>query len=85
MRKFGIGLLVISFVPWIAAIAVPFLALPLAQKATIAAILFGVAEVMFWVGVLIVGKEVADRYRFSFKSWFNPRYVWRKVRRIGRR
>jgi hypothetical protein len=40
---------------------------------------------MFWVGVLIVGKEVADRYRFSFKSWFNPRYVWRKVRRIGRR
>jgi hypothetical protein len=85
MRKLGVGLLVISFVPWIAAIAVPFLALPLAQKATIAAILFGIAEVMFWVGVLIVGKEVADRYRYLFKSWLDPRYVWRKVRRIGRR
>jgi hypothetical protein len=81
MRKFGVGLLVISFVPWFVAIAVPFLALPLAQKATIAAILFGMAEVMFWVGVLIVGKEVADRYR----QWLNPRYVWRKVRRISRR
>lgn len=77
MRKVGIGLLIVSFVPWGLAFAIPFMALPLSQKAAIAAALFIVAEVMFWIGVLIVGKEVADRYR----QWLNPRFIWSRMRR----
>ncbi len=77
MRKLGIVLIIASFVPWLSAFAVPFLALSATQKITIAPILFGVGEVMFWIGVLIVGKEVADRYR----RWLDPRFVWRKLTR----
>lgn len=81
MRKIGIGLIIASFVMWLPTLAVPLLAVSIGQKAAIASILFIIGETMFWLGVLIVGKEVADRYR----QWFNPRYVWRRIRRSKRR
>ncbi len=77
MRKLGIGLIVGSFLPWVAVAAAPFLALSIAQKAILIPVLLGTAEVMFWIGILLVGKEVAERYR----RWLNPRYLWKKIRR----
>ncbi|NDJ17605.1 transporter suffix domain-containing protein [Myxacorys almedinensis] len=40
MRKVGIGLIIVSFVPWGLAFAVPFMRLPLSQKAATAVALF---------------------------------------------
>ncbi|MBC7824507.1 MAG: transporter suffix domain-containing protein [Candidatus Parcubacteria bacterium] len=76
MRKIGIGLILVSFLPWIAVAALPFLALSIGQKAVLIPILIGSAEVIFWIGILVVGKEVAERYR----RWLNPRYLWERIR-----
>lgn len=78
MRKLGIGLILVSFLPWVAVAAAPFLALSIAQKAVLIPVLIGIAELMFWIGILMVGKEVAERYR----RWLNPRYLWEKIRRL---
>lgn len=80
MKKLGIGLILVSFLPWLVVAAAPFLALSIAQKAVLIPVLIGVAELMFWIGILIVGKEVAERYR----RWLNPRYLWERIRRSFR-
>lgn len=80
MKKLGVGLIVMSFLPWIAVAVAPFLALSIAQKAVLIPVLIGSAEVIFWIGILIVGKEVAERY----KRWLNPRYLWERIRRLFR-
>ena len=64
-QKLGFGLIIVSFVPWVAILFVPSLALTLAQKAALASILAIIAEVIFWLGILIVGKEAATKYRQS--------------------
>ncbi len=64
MQKLGLGLMIISFLPWlIIAVIVPFLPIPLAQKALLVPALLVFAEVLFWLGVLLVGKEVVQKYR----------------------
>ena len=63
MQKLGLGLIIVSFVPWLAILFVPSLALTLAQKAALVPSLAIIAEVIFWLGVLIVGKEAAQKYR----------------------
>lgn len=72
MQKLGLFLIVASFLPWLAIAALPLLplSLTLAQKAVLVPVLLGLAEVLFWPGVLIVGKEAAQRYKqfFSFKT-----------------
>lgn len=81
MKKLGVVLLIVSFLPWLGAFAVPFLPLTVAQKAVFTPALFFIGELLFWGGVLLVGKEVADRYR----RWFSPCYVWRQIKRALRR
>ncbi|MGE6376107.1 transporter suffix domain-containing protein [Peribacillus muralis] len=71
--KLGMGFLIISLLTWIIPVIAPFTPLSAAAKAGVitGAIVF--AEVMFWVGALLVGKEVAAKY----KSYLNPKN-WRK-------
>ncbi|WP_413174136.1 transporter suffix domain-containing protein [Anabaena azotica] len=72
MQKLGLGLIIISFLPWLAiALIVPFLPLSVAQKALLVPALLVFAEVIFWLGALLVGKEVVQRYRL----YFNFRYL----------
>ncbi len=80
MQKLGLGLIIVSFVPWLAIFFVPTWALTLAQKAALVPILVVIAEVIFWLGVLIVGKEAATRYRkhLSLKA------LWRQVKKWRR-
>ncbi|MCY7274119.1 MAG: transporter suffix domain-containing protein [Phormidesmis sp. CAN_BIN44] len=80
MKKLGIGLILVSFLPWIAVAVVPFLGASIAQKSVLIPVLFVSAELIFWIGILIVGKEVAERYR----RWLNPRYLWKRIRRLLR-
>ncbi len=80
MKKLGVFLIIVSFLVWLAVFAVPFLPLTLAQKATIAPGLAVSGELLFWCGALLVGKEVAARY----KQWLNPRYLWQRYHRRQR-
>ena len=64
MQKLGLVLIIISFLPWlIIAVIVPFLPISLAQKAILVPALLVLAEVLFWPGTLLVGKEVVQKYR----------------------
>jgi hypothetical protein len=72
MQKLGLFLIIISFLPWLAmAIILPFISLSVAQKALLVPALLVFAEVIFWLGALLVGKEVVQRYR----RYLNFRYL----------
>ena len=81
MRNLGLLLIVGSFLPWAAIVLiVPLLALSLAQKALIVPVLAVVAEVLFWLGLLLVGKEAAKAYRRYFSLGYLRKQLqkWRK-------
>ncbi|MTJ52180.1 transporter suffix domain-containing protein [Anabaena sp. UHCC 0253] len=85
MQKLGLVLIIVSFLPWLAiALIVPFLPISVAQKAILVPALLVFAEVIFWLGALLVGKEVVQKYR----RYFNLRY-WKirlkKFRRTKRK
>ena len=81
MQKLGLGLIIISFLPWlIIAIIVPFLPISLGQKGLLIPALLILAEVLFWLGALLVGKEVVQKYR----RYFNFRYLRIWLKRLWR-
>ena len=80
MQKLGLGLIIASFVPWLAILFVPSLALTLAQKAALVPSLAIIAEVIFWLGVLIVGKEATQKYR----QYLNIVTLWRQLKKWRR-
>jgi hypothetical protein len=73
LYKIGIGMISISFLLWLVPVIAPFLNITSALKATLIAGALIAAEIIFWIGVVFVGKEVAAKYR----GYFNPRN-WRK-------
>ena len=82
MQRLGLILVVVSFLPWAAiAFVLPWLPITTAQKALLVPVLLVLAEILFWLGVLIVGKEAAQRY----KQLFNVRALWRSLKRGMRR
>ncbi|MDB9438073.1 hypothetical protein BMF77_02260 [Dolichospermum sp. UHCC 0315A] len=82
MQKLGLVLIIISFLPWlIIAVIVPFLPISLAQKAILVPVLLVLAEVLFWLGALLVGKEVVQKYR----RYLNFRYLNILVKRWKRK
>jgi hypothetical protein len=72
LYRIGIGLIIASFVVWVAVPIAPFLPFSAAVKATIVATVIAAAEVMFWLGVLLAGKEAARK----LKAYWNPKH-WR--------
>ena len=84
MQKLGLVLIIISFLPWlIIAVIVPFLPISLAQKAILVPALLVMAEVLFWPGTLLVGKEVVQKYRryLSFRYLQILLKRWRRKHR----
>lgn len=73
LYKIGIVLLILSSVLWLAPLLVPFTSLPAYTKAVMISSALICAEVMFWVSVLLLGKEAVKKY----KNYLNPRN-WRK-------
>jgi hypothetical protein len=71
--KIGIGLIILSSIFWLIPLIVPFTSLQIKTKAGIITGSLVFAEVMFWIGALLAGKEVA----IKFKSYLNPKN-WRK-------
>ncbi len=83
MQNLGLFLIIVSLLPWEAIIfVVPFLPLDLSQKAVLVPILAIVAEVFFWLGLVLAGKEVATKYRryFSFSRIWKGLKRWRHRR-----
>ena len=72
--KAGILLILLSGVAFAAMLMVPFLNLDNRTKVIGSTSAFIAMEVLFWVGGLLVGKELFIRY----KSWLDPRKWFRK-------
>jgi hypothetical protein len=75
--KLGLVLIVASCLLWAAVFVVPLLPFTLTNKALIITILVIVSEVIFWLGILLAGTELAHRYRRQL----NPIEWWRKITR----
>jgi len=67
-KKLGIFLIVLSFVLYAGLLLVPFIPLTIGIKAAISTTLIISGEATFWVGCLILGKELAKKY----KKYLNP-------------
>lgn len=69
-RKFkaGIGLIIISTLLFLSLIGVPFLDVTGKTKITISTIAVILGEITFWVGGILLGKELFNKY----KSYLNP-------------
>lgn len=81
MQKLGLGLIIVLSVPWVAIfVVVPLLAITLAQKAALVPVLAIIAEVLFWLGILIVDKEAAKKY----KQYLNLFALWRRLKKWRR-
>jgi hypothetical protein len=63
----GIGLILLSGVWFAGILMTPFLALPLGIKAIVGVAFAALMEVSFWLGSLIVGKQIISRYWLSIK------------------
>ncbi|QPC45595.1 transporter suffix domain-containing protein [Mangrovibacillus cuniculi] len=70
LYRTGITLIVLSTVLWILLVVIPFLPLTNHQKALGISLSLLVAEIFFWIGAILVGKEVAGKMR----RFFLPRY-----------
>ncbi|MFJ7678952.1 transporter suffix domain-containing protein [Peribacillus sp. NPDC097264] len=73
--KIGMVLLMLSLLTWLIPVVAPFTPFSTNIKAMIIGGAIIIAEIMFWVGAILVGKEVAARY----KSYLHPKN-WRKKR-----
>ncbi|MFM2311572.1 MAG: hypothetical protein RLZZ04_848 [Cyanobacteriota bacterium] len=76
-KNWGWGLVIISFVPWLLVFTLPWLPLANSQRLFATAVLIVMAEVIFWLGALVVGKQAIDRYR-KHLNWRSIRRVWKK-------
>lgn len=71
---YALFLLVIPTVLWMLAVVVPFLPLEVEAKIWLVSSFAVAAEVVFWGAALVLGREVAVRYR----RYFDPRKWFRK-------
>ena len=74
----GIVLAIGSVIPWLLLLVLPILPLSLTEQAIAAAGLLVLAEVMFWVVVVVAGHEVVGRVRQKL----NPKALWKRM--VGR-
>lgn len=71
--KIGMILIIASFIVWVMPLGIPFLPITGKMKAISITSALVIAEVLFWVGALMVGKEAARKIRTAFnpKNWKN--------------
>jgi len=72
--KIGLVLLGISIVAFLLLPVIPFLDIEKGMKYAVSTGLFIFAEITFWVGGILMGKELFDKY----KSLLNPKN-WKKT------
>ncbi|MFZ5651752.1 MAG: transporter suffix domain-containing protein [Bacillota bacterium] len=72
--KIGTGLVVASFVLYGGVLLVPFTPFPGKTKIIIGTTLAVLGEATFWIGGIILGKEVVTKY----KKYMNPLHWFKK-------
>jgi hypothetical protein len=60
--RIGITLLVLACLLWLSLLVIPLLSLSIAQKAVVSVALLVAGEITFWLGVLLTGKQFAQKY-----------------------
>ncbi|NNU85430.1 transporter suffix domain-containing protein [Geobacillus sp. BMUD] len=78
MHRIGVGLIIASFVVWVVPLIAPFFPFSTAAKASIVTVAIVAAEIMFWIGGLLVSKEAAAK----LKEYWHPKH-WRIKRRLS--
>jgi hypothetical protein len=73
-RTVGITLVVLSFILYGALFLVPFIPVSGAAKVGISTALIVFGEITFWLGGILLGKELISRY----KRYFNPKHWFKK-------
>ena len=70
--KWGIVLLIVCVLAFLAIPVIPFLHIGNGAKVTFSAILFVIGEVTFWAGAILLGKELLNKYtaRLNPRNWF---------------
>lgn len=68
MNKIALVLVILSFLLYGLAILVPFTPLSLAYKTALVPAFIIVGEIVWWIGIAIVGKQVVTKYR----KYLNP-------------
>lgn len=61
--RIGMILIIASFIVWVMPLGIPFLPISGKMKAISITSALVMAEVLFWVGALMVGKEAARKIR----------------------
>lgn len=74
LYKIGMILIISSFIFWVLPLGIPFLPLTGKMKAISITSTLVIAEVLFWVGALMVGKEAAGKIRTAL----NPKNLKRR-------
>jgi hypothetical protein len=64
----GIFLIVLSTLLYASLIVLPFLDIPVSVKLGITPVVIIAGEIIFWIGGILVGKEIIIKYR----RFFNP-------------
>lgn len=78
-RKFktGIFFIILSTLLFISLLAVPFIDAAGKTKVTISTVIVVLGEATFWLGGLLLGKEIFARYKsyLNPKNWFKRKSV----------
>lgn len=76
VARVGLGLVLLSCLLWLLLACVPLLPMSGAKKALWASVVFLAAEITFWLGAALAGKEVVQRY------WerLHPKNLWKRRR-----
>jgi len=72
--KLGIVIMIVSVILFLSLPVIPFLPTDSKTKITISTVVFIIAEVTFYGGGFLVGKELFSKY----KSYLNPKYWFKK-------
>lgn len=69
--RLGIGLISFSVVVFLTLFAIPFLSVSVEMKLALTPVLLIAGEVMFWGGVLLIGKDVYLKFKEKLQpgSW----------------
>jgi hypothetical protein len=72
--KLGLSLIILSVILFVSLPVIPFLNIENTVKISLSTAIFIIAEITFWTGGLLVGKEILSKYKVYLnpKNWFNP-------------
>jgi len=73
--RLGIVIILVSILLFFILFAIPFLSLDLKTKLALTPVVFAAAEVLFWLGIVLIGKDVYLKFKagLSGGKWRSPK------------